>query len=94
MMAGKSMTTDCQDVHKMPQIYYRKQLKGFANAIEPTPMQESWIENIIEVCKFNIQVVSNLFLNFLKRYRPTLLFKYITRNQRQCVGKKLKCRRV
>lgn len=49
MMAGKSTPVDRQEEVKMPQIYYRKQLKGYANAIEPTPMQESWIENIIEV---------------------------------------------
>lgn len=49
MMAGKSMPADRQEEVKMPQIYYHKQLMGFANTIEPTPMQESWIENIIEV---------------------------------------------
>lgn len=48
-MTKKSGLVDRQDEHKMPQIYYHKQLKKFADAIEPTPMQESWIENIIEV---------------------------------------------
>jgi len=48
-MARKSIPVDRQDEVKMPQIYYRKQLKGYANAIVPTPIQESWIENIIEV---------------------------------------------
>lgn len=48
-MAGKSIAVDRKDEVKMPQIYYRKQLKGYANAIEPTPIQESWLENIIEV---------------------------------------------
>jgi len=51
-MAGKSMPSDRQEEHKMPQIYYHKLLKGFADAIEPTSMQESWIENIIEVGHF------------------------------------------
>jgi len=49
MMTGKSTPAGRQDEHKMPQIYYRKLLKGFADAVEPTPMQETWIENIIEV---------------------------------------------
>lgn len=49
MMAKKSTPDDRQEGIKMPQIYYHKQLKAFADAIEPTPMQESWIENIIEV---------------------------------------------
>lgn len=48
-MARKSMPANRQEELKMPQIYYHKQLKEFANAIDPTPMQESWIENIIEV---------------------------------------------
>lgn len=48
-MARKYMSADHQEELKKPQIYYHKQLKEFANAIEPTPMQESWIENIIEV---------------------------------------------
>jgi len=51
-MAGKSTPSDRQEEHKMPQIYYHKLLKGFADAIEPTPMQESWIENIFEVGRF------------------------------------------
>lgn len=49
MMAGKPVPTNYQDEPKMPQAYYRKLLKGFADAVEPTPMLESWIENIIEV---------------------------------------------
>lgn len=51
MMAGKSAPTDRQEERKMPQAYYRKLIRGFANTVEPTPMQESWIENIIEVRK-------------------------------------------
>lgn len=49
MIARKSTPADQHEELKMPQIYYRKQLKAFADTIEPTPMQESWIENIIEV---------------------------------------------
>lgn len=48
-MARKSTPADQHEELKMPQIYYHKQLKAFADTIEPTPMQESWIENIIEV---------------------------------------------
>jgi len=49
MMAGKPTPSERQETPKMPQIYYHKLLKEFADTIEPTPMQESWIENIIEV---------------------------------------------
>lgn len=49
MMAGKAAPADRHDEQKMPQAYYRKLIKGFVNAVGPTPMQESWMENIIEV---------------------------------------------
>ncbi|VVC44482.1 Dynein heavy chain, domain-2,Dynein heavy chain domain,Dynein heavy chain, P-loop containing D4 domain,P- [Cinara cedri] len=51
MMAKKSIPVSRQEELKMPQINYHKQLRDFANAIEPTPMQESWIENIIDKSK-------------------------------------------
>lgn len=47
MMAKKSIPVE--EELKMPQINYHKQLRDFANAIEPTPIQESWIENIKDV---------------------------------------------
>jgi hypothetical protein len=49
MMARKSTPAGRQEEVKMPQIYYHKLLRGFADEVEPTPMQESWIENILEV---------------------------------------------
>lgn len=57
MMAKKSTPDDRQEEgHKMPRIYYHKQLRAFADAVEPTPMQESWIENIIEVRLIDYEV--------------------------------------
>lgn len=52
MMARKPMLLGDQGLWQpqfMPQIYYHKQLKAFADMREPTPMQESWIKNIIGV---------------------------------------------
>lgn len=49
MMAGKAAPADRHDEQNMSQAYYRKLIKGFVNAVGPTPMQESWMENIIEV---------------------------------------------
>lgn len=48
-MAKKSEQEPVKEGIPMPQIYYHKQLIGFVEAIEPIPIQESWIENIIKV---------------------------------------------
>lgn len=36
----------------LPQIYYYKNLLRCAEAVEPVPMQKSWIENILKVSTF------------------------------------------
>lgn len=63
------MPTDRLEETKMPQAYYRKLLKGFAEAVEPTPMQESWIENIIEVryrfCELQLFNIIHKILHFI-----------------------------
>lgn len=61
-MARKCGPTDRDEGLQMPQIYYHKQLKAFADAIEPTPMQESWIANIIEVRRTDTPSVDRLCL--------------------------------
>lgn len=48
--AKKYEPPDHQDENiDMPQIYYHKYLLRCAEAVEPIPMQQSWIENILKV---------------------------------------------
>lgn len=54
LKTNKSKLPDHQ--HKdvdMPQIYYHKYLLRCAEAVEPVPMQKSWIENILKVLTHN-----------------------------------------
>jgi len=50
--ATKSEPPDHQDENiDMPQIYYHRYLLKCAEAVEPVPMQKSWIENILKVLR-------------------------------------------
>lgn len=51
-MIAAAKKTKATDRHKgidMPQVYYHKKLIEFVDAMEPTPMRATEIENIIEV---------------------------------------------
>ncbi|XP_050424534.1 uncharacterized protein LOC126835771 [Adelges cooleyi] len=48
MMTRTSLPPERIEVIKMPQSYYHKQLKAFADAMDPTPIHQSWIEHITE----------------------------------------------
>lgn len=48
--AKKSKPPDLQNENiDMPQMYYHRYLLRCAEAVEPVPMQKSWIENILKV---------------------------------------------
>lgn len=58
-MSKKSEPPDHQDENiYMPQMYYHRYLLKCAEAVEPVPMQKSWIENILKV------TITYLFISY------------------------------
>ncbi|XP_050526602.1 dynein axonemal heavy chain 12 isoform X2 [Daktulosphaira vitifoliae] len=51
MVSRQHLPAKHQDIIKRPQLYYHKKLKEFADSVEPTPLHESWILNIINKVK-------------------------------------------